>query len=282
MNRPFGNANPFRNMRAVGGQGVPAAVVAAAFAPELNMSATQAATGAYGTITTPAKALIADQDYFALTDPAGIVTSFWFQTDGGDTENAASIALVAGGQPGSSSIEVDIQGATTATDVAVILETEINTAAIGITATNIAELVVLDVDTAGTAGSAWTLIEVVADAGFTIVDIANGQAANPAIADAGTHLVGVVPVALFQLTMVFTNAGSIALTITNPATIGDETNCTATIDTAPGTSVASGATTSTILDVTPTAPGAFSFTYSIANNDASENPYNFTVSGIAV
>ena len=56
-------------------------------------------------------------------------------------------------------------------------------------------------------------------------------------------------------------------------------NCTATVTTAPAATVAAAGTTTLVITVTPTAAGAFSFTVSVVNNDADENPYNWTVSG---
>lgn len=81
------------------------------------------------------------------------------------------------------------------------------------------------------------------------------------------------------LTYTIANQGNVALTITTPVTIAGLVNCTATVVTQPGTSVAAAGTTTLVISVTPTAVGAFSFTVSFANNDADENPYNWTVSG---
>lgn len=104
-----------------------------------------------------------------------------------------------------------------------------------------------------------------------------------AIADAGTDAQGDQPEDVeVTLTYVITNAGSIALTLSLPVVIANEVNCAAAVDTAPAASIASGATSQLIIDYTPTSVGAFSFTVSIANNDANENPYNWTVSGTAI
>ena len=80
-------------------------------------------------------------------------------------------------------------------------------------------------------------------------------------------------------TYTIANTGNVALTITNPVTIAGLVNCTATVATAPAASVAAAGTTTLVITVTPTAAGAFSFTVSVVNNDADENPYNWTVSG---
>lgn len=228
------------------------------------------------------QANIADQDYFTLEDPDGVVTSFWFQTDGNDTENPASIAAVAAGEVGSQSIELDIQAATTETTVAEAIVAAVNLADIGLLADNVAGVVYLQATTGGTAGNSWIITEAVADAGFTRVAPAHGQAANPAITDGGTLDMALTGTASFVLTLAISNVGELALTLTNPATLGGTSNTTAVELAAPSATVASGASTEHTITVDPTIEGAWSFTYSIVNNDANENPFNFTVSGFAI
>ncbi len=101
-----------------------------------------------------------------------------------------------------------------------------------------------------------------------------------AVTDGGTNAVGNLVIATgTALTYTINNTGNAALTITNPVTIAGLVNCTATVATAPAASVAAAGTTTLVITVTPTAAGAFSFTVSVVNNDADENPYNWTVSG---
>ena len=100
------------------------------------------------------------------------------------------------------------------------------------------------------------------------------------VTDGGTSAVGNVVIATATaLTYTINNTGNAALTITNPVTIAGLVNCTATVTTPPAASVAAAGTTTLVITVTPTAAGAFSFTVSAVNNDADENPYNWTVSG---
>lgn len=100
------------------------------------------------------------------------------------------------------------------------------------------------------------------------------------VADGSTDALGSAAVSqATTVTYTITNAGSANLTITTPVTISGQTNCTVSVTTQPGTSVAAAGTTTLVLSVTPTAAGAFSFNVSITNNDANENPYNWTVSG---
>lgn len=104
------------------------------------------------------------------------------------------------------------------------------------------------------------------------------------IPDNGTDSAGVSFAAgsPFTLTYVVANTGNASLTLTNPAAISALNNCAVTITTAPSGSVAASSSTTTVLAVTPTAAGAFSFNYSIGNNDSNENPYNWTISGAAI
>ncbi len=107
-----------------------------------------------------------------------------------------------------------------------------------------------------------------------------GVSRGAALVDGGTDAVGNANFgAASTLTYTIANTGNVALTITNPVTIAGLVNCTATVATAPAASVAAAGTTTLVITVTPTAAGAFSFTVSIVNNDADENPYNWTVSG---
>lgn len=77
------------------------------------------------------------------------------------------------------------------------------------------------------------------------------------------------------------NLGSIALTIGAP-TVSNLVNCTATISTAPASSVATGASTALGLTVTPTASGIWSAKISFATNDGIANPTNWTVTGTSL
>jgi hypothetical protein len=99
-----------------------------------------------------------------------------------------------------------------------------------------------------------------------------------AVADGGTDSVtGTVAGVATSLTYTLTNSGSAALTITGATTVVNQRNCTATVITQPTGSVAAGGSTSVVVSVTPTAAGTGSFTLSTPNNDADENPYDWTV-----
>ena len=106
--------------------------------------------------------------------------------------------------------------------------------------------------------------------------------AATAITDGGTDAAGGRTTgAAFTLTYTISNVGTGPLNLTVPVTIASETNCTATVTTEPGATVAAPGSTSMTISVTPLADGAFSFDVSIDNNDADENPYNWTVQGMA-
>ncbi|MCF6228842.1 MAG: hypothetical protein L3J82_09330 [Planctomycetes bacterium] len=87
---------------------------------------------------------------------------------------------------------------------------------------------------------------------------------------------------MVQETFTISNAaGAGDITLTLPIGISSETNCTATISTAPtGAVVAGGSSESFTLDITPSADGSYSFTVTIDSNDP-DTPYTFTVHGFA-
>ena len=104
-----------------------------------------------------------------------------------------------------------------------------------------------------------------------------------AVADGGTLAQGTQTAAsALTLTFTVTNSGTDTLTIAT-ATSSSPSNVTVNSISAPGsTSVtAGGGTTTFTVQYTPTVAGAFSFGLSFVNDDADENPYNFTVSGTA-
>jgi hypothetical protein len=104
-----------------------------------------------------------------------------------------------------------------------------------------------------------------------------------AVADAGTDSVsGTVAGSATNLTYVLSNAGTSALGVTVPVTIGSTNNCAATVTTQPATSIPAAGTSNMVISVTPAIDGAWSFTVSVDNTDGNENPYNWTVSGTTV
>ncbi|MCC6150605.1 MAG: hypothetical protein IT461_10170 [Planctomycetes bacterium] len=103
-----------------------------------------------------------------------------------------------------------------------------------------------------------------------------------AVADGGTDaLTGAVGGTALVLSYTITNNGNAALSLTLPVTIGALTNCTCTVTTAPTASVAAAGSTTLVITITPIAAGLFSAPVTIINDDADENPYNWTISGTA-
>lgn len=103
------------------------------------------------------------------------------------------------------------------------------------------------------------------------------------ITDNGTETQNNTGTALFTADYTIQNTGTAALNLTGGAgteiVIGSMNNCSVTV-TGPGsTSIAASGSTTFTLNITPTAAGAFSFTVSIDNNDADENPFNWTFNG---
>ncbi len=102
-----------------------------------------------------------------------------------------------------------------------------------------------------------------------------------AILDGGTDTVtGAAAGVALPLTYTISSAGTANITL-SPTVKSTETNCTVAITTQPASSVAPAGTSNLVLTVTPTAGGPWSFALSIANNDPNENPYNWSVGGMA-
>jgi hypothetical protein len=100
------------------------------------------------------------------------------------------------------------------------------------------------------------------------------------IGDGGADALGSRAIgAIILLTYEISNLGTDVLSITPPVALANITGCNVTVTMQPGTTVAMAATTQVALSVVPTALGAFSVEVSIVNNDADENPYNWTISG---
>ena len=77
------------------------------------------------------------------------------------------------------------------------------------------------------------------------------------------------------------NTGTAPLTLEAPGTFSAFVNCAAAVSGAPSSPVAAGGQTTATLAIIPTAAGAFSFTWSLPNNDPNENPYTISVNGTA-
>ncbi|MCB9934610.1 MAG: putative Ig domain-containing protein [Planctomycetes bacterium] len=104
------------------------------------------------------------------------------------------------------------------------------------------------------------------------------------VADGGTDTVQILTAGT-NLTYTIENNGgeSLNLTGTPLVSVTAGTNVsTVTVTTLPTTPVAGGSNTTFVINVVPTAAGAYDFTVSIDNDDLDENPYDFTVSGNAV
>jgi trimeric autotransporter adhesin len=108
------------------------------------------------------------------------------------------------------------------------------------------------------------------------VSRAGTPVADGATDDVGTLNTGVGNNVIYTIT----NSGTADLSVTG-VNISAVVNCTASVSAAPaGTVAPAGSTTFTLL-VTPATNGPFSFTISIDNDDADENPYDIDVIGTA-
>lgn len=127
---------------------------------------------------------------------------------------------------------------------------------------------------------AWT----VSGAGASVpeMDVLRGVAS---ISDGGTDSIGNQSTgSAATITYTISNTGGAALTLTGSpiVAVSGASNCAATVVLQPPASSVAPSTSATFsVDVTPTATGSFSFTLTIANDDANENPYDWTVIGNA-
>jgi hypothetical protein len=108
--------------------------------------------------------------------------------------------------------------------------------------------------------------------------------ASTSIADGGTDTVsGTADTVTTTLTYTIENQdlGNLILSGSPLVVVTPVSNCNASLQTGPSTPIAYNGTTTFVISLTPTAAATWSFTVSIDNNDANENPYNFTVTGTA-
>ncbi|WKD50609.1 choice-of-anchor D domain-containing protein [Microbulbifer spongiae] len=113
-------------------------------------------------------------------------------------------------------------------------------------------------------------------------EIAVSSSEGGSVASGGTDTQGNEPTGTAKtITYTVSNTGTDDLTIAT-ATTSAASNVTIDSVSAPGsTTVSAGDSTTFTVGYTPDLAGPFSFELSIVNNDADENPYAFTVNGIA-
>lgn len=136
----------------------------------------------------------------------------------------------------------------------------------------------------GTSGNSWSLLETGASTPSPEVTVTGNAVGipdgdtTPSIADKTDF--GSVNVASGSVTTTYTiqNQGTAALTV-NPVVLGGTHAADFAIITQPATSVAAGASTTFSVRFDPSVTGTRTATVSFGNNDADENPYNFSVQG---
>ena len=134
----------------------------------------------------------------------------------------------------------------------------------------------------GLAGNSSNRSEAAANQTVVIApEIAVTSSESRALADDGTDAQGDEPTGSANtVTYTVSNTGFANLTLAKAAA-SNATNVTVGTISDPGkTTLAPNDTTTFTVQYTPTAAGAFSFELSFTNNDADENPFNFTVSGV--
>jgi uncharacterized repeat protein (TIGR02543 family) len=100
------------------------------------------------------------------------------------------------------------------------------------------------------------------------------------VADESTDIVtGTIRNVAAPVTYTIANLGNLNLTLTNQISAVSLSNCVISVTVQPGSPVAPSAATNVVLSITPTVTGSWAATVSVANNDADENPYNWTVRG---
>lgn len=135
-------------------------------------------TPAVGDITSAVKGSYITGDYMTFTHTDARVHGFWFDLTGTDTIPAALAAAVAAGTAGSVATIVDINGATSENEVAILLAAAVETdSALPITAYENTTDVEFESDEAGVLGNSWTIAEV--GTGVTVnAGMATGAATN--------------------------------------------------------------------------------------------------------
>ena len=139
------------------------------------------------------------------------------------------------------------------------------------------------------------LVRISQTSGSTIIDTSNAfftlsgasrecdlaRSGTP-ISDGGTDVLS-SSIAGVASSLIYTisNPGGSGLNVSSP-TVGTLNNCTVTITVTPSATVAAGANSSMTIQVTPNAVGTWNAPLSMVNNDADENPYNWTLSGTAI
>ena len=104
--------------------------------------------------------------------------------------------------------------------------------------------------------------------------------AATSIADGGSDALGNVDLAGSNVTYTIDNSGAGDLTIPAGGVIfAGQSNVAASVVTTLPLTVTAGTSSSLVINVDPTAAGAFSFNMDIASNDADEDPYDIAVSG---
>lgn len=125
----------------------------------------------------------------------------------------------------------------------------------------------------------WSVVAVAEEAPSARPEIQVRRAATD-LSDDTTDVVGALPVGSpMELNYSLLNLGNELLTVGTPS-ISGASNCAVRIVSAPASNVAAATGTALLLEVVPTEGGAaWSFTWSVATNDANENPTNITVLG---
>lgn len=152
-----------------------------------------------------------------------------------------------------------------------------------------------DVQLTPVSAGTWSIVLQVVNSGnpgvFT-VSIQGSAAAPPspviqvrqagiAFANGGSDGLGTTGSTAFDRVYEIRNIGTatLGLTATPVVSFQGQSNCVVTLTVAPGATIVAGGSTTFTINIAPLSTGSYSFNFSIANSDASNNPFVVTVSG---
>lgn len=102
-----------------------------------------------------------------------------------------------------------------------------------------------------------------------------------AIANGGSDGLGTTGPTAFDRVYEIRNIGTAALNLTATPVVSfvGQSNCAVTLSVAPSATIVAGGSTNFTINIAPLSTGSYSFSFSIANSDASNNPFVIAVSG---
>ncbi|WP_340161687.1 choice-of-anchor D domain-containing protein [uncultured Hoeflea sp.] len=115
------------------------------------------------------------------------------------------------------------------------------------------------------------------------ISVSSVAVTGNAVSDNASHTITASQAAAVATTISYTisNSGTATLSLTEPVAAASATNVTINSFTLGSSSLAGGASTTLVVNYTPTLAGSFGFEFDLVNGDADENPFDFVASGTA-